>query len=54
MVLSAATWAVAMGIATNAVPKFFCKYVKGAETASDDGKVLWGSVEAMQTMASQA
>ena len=32
-VLCAATWVVSMGIATNAVPKFFWKYVKGVENA---------------------
>ena len=53
-VLSAATWAVSMGIAKHTVPRFFWKYVKGAENAWDDRKVLWGSVEALQTMAAQA
>ena len=32
MVLSAATWAVSMGIAEHAVPRFFWKYVKGTES----------------------
>ena len=32
-------------------PKFFRKYVKGAENALDDKKELWGSVDAQQTMA---
>ena len=38
---------MAMGMAKNAVPKFFWKYVKGAENAQDGRKVLWGSVEAL-------
>ena len=44
-VLSVATWAVSMGIAKHAVPRFLWKYVKGVEHTWDDRKVLWGSVE---------
>ena len=38
-VLSAATWAVSMGIAEHIVPRFLWKYVKGVENAWDDKKV---------------
>ena len=53
-VLSAATWAVSMGIAKHLVPRFFWKYVKGVDNAWDDRKVPWGSVAALQTMAAKA
>ena len=46
-----------MGIAQHVLPRLFWKYVKGVkgvENTWDDEKVLWGSVEALQTMASQA
>ena len=53
-VLSAAMWALSMGIAEHNVPRFFWKYVKGAENTWDEKKVLWESVAALQTMADQA
>ena len=42
-----------MGIADDAVPRFFWKYDKGGDNASDNRKILWGSVVALRTMASQ-
>ena len=50
-VLSAATWAVSMGIIANAVPRFFWNYVKGAGNAWDNRKVPWGLVEVLQIKA---
>ena len=52
-VLSAATWAVSMGIAEHRVPRFFWKYIKGTENAWDDRKKPWEFVAALQTMATQ-
>ena len=40
-VLSAATWALSMGIAQHNVPRFFWKFVQGAENAWDDSRFCW-------------